>query len=58
MAVSAAARVSACQMSRKSDFTVGPMDFGNLFSTLAVLWTQHLWCRVPGKTSSSAFQKP
>jgi hypothetical protein len=29
-----------------------------LLSTLAVLWTQHRWCLVPGKTSSMAFQKP
>src|SRR5512144_2444916 len=29
-----------------------------LFSTLAVLCTQQRWCRVPGKTSSIAFQKP
>src|SRR4030081_1990185 len=29
-----------------------------LLSTLVVLWTQHRWCLVPGKTSSIAFQKP
>src|SRR5271168_4098867 len=29
-----------------------------LFKTLAVLWTQHRWCLVLGKTSSMAFQKP
>src|SRR6266567_2158671 len=29
-----------------------------LFSTLAVLCTQHRWCLVPGKISSIAFQKP
>ena len=31
MAASAAARVSACQISRRSVFTVGCIDFGNLF---------------------------
>src|SRR5215471_9698558 len=29
-----------------------------LFKILAVLWTQHRWCLVLGKTSSMAFQKP
>src|SRR6516225_5979190 len=29
-----------------------------LFKILAVLWTQHRWCLVLGKTSSIAFQKP
>lgn len=43
MAVCAAARVSTCQMSRRSAFTVGAMDLGNLFSTFEVLCTQHLW---------------
>src|SRR5450755_3042207 len=33
-------------------------DSATLFNTFAVLCTQHRWCRVPGKTSSSAFQKP
>ena len=33
-------------------------DFGSLFKTLAVLWTQQRWRRVSGKISSSAFQKP
>ena len=34
------------------------MDFGNLLSTFEILCNQHRWWRVPGKTSSSAFQKP
>jgi DNA invertase Pin-like site-specific DNA recombinase len=42
-AASAAARVSACQISRRSAFTAGCMDFGNLFTTLAVLCTQQRW---------------
>src|ERR1700688_3443823 len=33
-------------------------DSATLFNTFAVLCTQHRWCGVPGKTSSSAFQKP
>src|SRR5665647_3079171 len=33
-------------------------DSATLFNTFAVLCTQHRWCCVPGKTSSSAFQKP
>src|SRR5665213_1911300 len=33
-------------------------DSATLFNTFAVLCTQHRWCRVPGKTSSMAFQKP
>ena len=33
-------------------------DSATLFNTFAVLCTQHRWCRVPGKTSSSAVQKP
>ena len=37
MAASAAARVSACQMSRRWDFTARAMAFGNLFSTFETL---------------------
>src|ERR1039458_7672022 len=33
-------------------------DSATLFNTFAALCTQHRWCRVPGKTSSMAFQKP
>src|SRR5256886_10104173 len=33
-------------------------ESGTLSRTFTVLCTQQRWCRVPGKTSSSAFQKP
>src|SRR5262249_62252683 len=33
-------------------------ESGTLSRTLTVLCTQQRWCRVPGKISLSAFQKP
>jgi hypothetical protein len=37
IAVFAMARVSVCQISRRSAFTVGYMNFGHLFRVLAIL---------------------
>ena len=45
-------------MLRRSAFAARWIDFGSLFKTFDVLWTQHLWWRVSGQTSSTAFQKP
>jgi hypothetical protein len=33
-------------------------EWATLFSTLAVLWTQHRWCLVLAKTCSIALRKP
>src|SRR5664280_1899813 len=58
IATSAEARFGAKYTSRKSFFMFACTDSATLFNTFAVLCTQHRWCRVPGKTSSIAFQKP
>ena len=57
-ALSASARPSAIQISCRAALAAVCRDFGSLFKTLAVLWTQQRWRRVSGKISSSAFQKP
>src|ERR1019366_3350570 len=44
--------------STRSFFMFACTDSATLFNMFAVLCTQQRWCRVPGKTSSSAFQKP
>ena len=56
MATSALARFGASRTSRRSANMFGCTDFGTLFSTLAILWTQQRWCLVEGSISSSAFQ--
>ena len=50
--------VAAIQMSCSFDLAEGCWPLGRLFSTLAVLCTQHRCCRVPGNALASAFQNP
>src|ERR1700741_120219 len=57
-ASSAAALVSAIQISCNARLAFGCWLFGNLASTLAVLCTQQRCSRVFGQTSPAAFQNP
>ena len=57
-ASSAAAFVSAIQISCKARLAFGCWLFGSLSSTFAVLCTQQRCSRVFGQTSPAAFQKP
>src|SRR5215472_14708713 len=57
-ASSAAALVSAIQISCSARLAFGCWLFGNLASTFAVLCTQQRCSRVFGQTSPAAFQNP
>src|ERR1700739_3018024 len=57
-ASSAAALVSAIQISCNARLAFGCWLFGNLASTFAVLCTQQRCSRVLGQTSPAAFQNP
>src|SRR5437763_974854 len=57
-ASSAAALISAIQISCNARFAFGCWLFGNLASTFAVLCTQQRCSRVFGQTSPAAFQNP
>ena len=49
---------SAFQISANAFFAPGCADFGSAARTFAILWNQHRWAFVAGKTSRTAAQNP